>query len=66
MIIVAGAIHVRRHDRNVVDAILVAISLAKFDTGDLGDCIPLVGGLERSSEKFLFRNRLMCKLWIDA
>ena len=47
MIIVSRAVHVSRHDRNVIGTILITVGLAEFDSGDLGDGVPFISGLKR-------------------
>ena len=64
--IVAGAVEIGRHRRDEVAAILPAIGLAQLDAGDLGDRVPLVGGLERAGEQRVLADRLRRKLRIDA
>ena len=49
-----------------IEAVLQAQRLAELDTGDLGDRIPLVGGLQGPAEQGLFTNRLLGEFRIDA
>ena len=64
--IVARAVEVGRHDRDEVAAILPAIGLAELDAGDLGDRIPLVGGLQRAGQQGAFGNGLRRQPRINA
>ena len=64
--VVARTIKVRRHQGYGTKAILAAKSLAHLDARDLGDGIPLVGGLERTGEQVLLLDRLRRELRIDA
>ena len=52
--------------RHEIAAMLPAVGLAQFETGDLGDGIPLVGRLERAGQQRAFRHRLRCQARIDA
>jgi hypothetical protein len=45
--VVLRAIEVGWHGGDGVEAVLDAVRLAHLDAGDLGDGVPLVGGLER-------------------
>jgi len=64
--IVTGAVEVRRHQRDGVEAVLLAIGLAKLDAGDLGDGVPLVGWLQASGEEVLLLHRLRGELGVNA
>ena len=44
--IVAGPIQVGRYDGDEIAAVLPAIGLAQFDSGDFGDAVPFIGRLE--------------------
>ena len=50
---------------NEIAAILAAIGLTKLDPRDLGDRIPLVGGLQWPSEQMLLLDRLRAVAQID-
>ena len=45
---------------------LPAQRLTQLDAGDLGDRVPLVGGLERAGEQRFFADRLLGELRVDA
>ncbi len=64
--IVAGPIEIGRHRADEVRAVLAAIGLAELDAGDLGDRVPLIGGLELALEQRLLGHRLRRELGIDA
>ena len=64
--IVERAVEVGGHYRPVVGAVLAVVALAQLDAGDLGNCIGLVGGLERAGEQGLLRHRLLSQARIDA
>ena len=64
--IVVRAVQVRRHHRYEIAAVLPAICLAQFESGDLCDGIPLVRWLERAAQQAGFRHRLGREARIDA
>src|SRR5215472_7987773 len=66
VIIVSRAIHVGRHDRNVVGTVLATVGLAEFHAGNFGDRIPFIGGFEWPGEELFLRYRLPRKPGIDA
>ena len=49
-----------------IKAVLPAQRLTQLDAGDLGDRVPLVGGLERAGEQRFFADRLLGELRVDA
>ena len=49
-----------------IQAVLLVQRLAQFDAGDLGDRVPLIGGLQRSGEQRLFSDRLLSELRVNA
>ena len=50
--VVAGAVEIGRHDtRSLRKPYCRAVRLAHLDAGDLGDGVPLIGGLERAGEQ---------------
>ena len=64
--IVAGAVEVGRHRADEVGAELAAIGLAQLDAGDLGQGVPLVGGLQRAGEEVFLPDRLGAIARVDA
>ena len=52
--IVAGSIEIIWHGRDEIAVILTAIGLSQLDPSDLGNCIPLVGGLQRAGQQRVF------------
>lgn len=64
--VVVGAVEVGGHGGDGVEAVLDAVGLAHLDAGDLGDGVPLVGGLERAGEERALRDGLRRELWVDA
>ena len=64
--VVAGSVEVGGHEADGVEAVLLAVGLAHFDTGDFGDGVPLVGGFEWAGEKRLFADGLRGETGVDA
>ena len=64
--IVVRPVKVRRHRGDEVRAVLAAVGLAEFDARDLGDCVGLVGRLERAGKERALGNRLRRVLRINA
>jgi hypothetical protein len=64
--VVLRAVKVGGHGGNGVEAVLDAVCLAHLDAGDLGDGVPLVGGLERAGEQGVLRDRLRREHGVDA
>uniref|UniRef100_A0A8R7R825 Uncharacterized protein n=1 Tax=Triticum urartu TaxID=4572 RepID=A0A8R7R825_TRIUA len=64
--VVLGAVEVGGHGGDGVEAVLDAVGLAHLDAGDLGDGVPLVGGLERAGEEGALRDGLRRELGVDA
>src|SRR3546814_9347084 len=60
--IVAWAVKIRRHGRDIIAAILPAIGLAQLDPGDLGDRIPFGGGLDRDRKSTRLNSSHYCAL----
>ena len=50
VVVIARAIEIGGHQADRIEAHLLAQGAAKFDAGDLGDRIPLVGGLQGTGE----------------
>jgi hypothetical protein len=63
---VAGPVEVGRHRRDEVAAVLLAIGLALHQPRNLGDGVPLIGRLQRSSKQRRFADRLRREARIDA
>jgi hypothetical protein len=66
VIIIAGAIEIGRHDRNVAAAILATVGLGQLQARDLGDRIPLVGGFQGTRHQRIFAQRLWRVARVDA
>ena len=49
-----------------IKAVLPAQRLTQLDAGDLGDRVPLVGGLQRAGEQRFLADRLLGELRVDA
>jgi hypothetical protein len=64
--VIVGAVEVRRHDCDVVRAVLEVEALTHLEPCDLSDSIGLVGVLQRSSEEGFFAERLLGLSGIDA
>ena len=64
--IIVRPVEIRRHGRDEIRAVFARVGLAKFDSGDLGDGVGLVGRLERAGQERSFRNRLRRVLRINA
>ncbi len=55
-----------RLQADCIKAVLDSQRFAQLDAGDLGDRIPLIGGLQRSGEQRLFPDRQLGELRVDA
>ena len=64
--VVAGAVQVRRHEREVVGAVLAVEAAAHLDAGDLGDRVRAVRLLQRAGEEVLLLERLRRLARVDA
>ena len=64
--VVTGAVEVGGHDADGVEAVLAAIGLGHLDSGDLGDGVGLVGGLERAGEEVILAHGLRGVPGVDA
>ena len=64
--VVAGAVQVGRHEREVVGAVLAVEAAAQLDAGDLGDGVGAVGLLQRAGEQVLLLERLRGLARVDA
>ncbi len=66
MVVVAGAVEIGWHGGVVEQAVLGAVVLAHFETGDLGDGVGFIGDFERRGQEAVFRHGLGSHFWIDA
>ena len=66
VVVVARPIEIGGHQADGVESVLPAQRLAQLEAGDLGDRIPLVGGLERPGEQGFLPNRLLGEFGVDA
>jgi hypothetical protein len=66
VVIVARPVQIGGHQADGIKAMLLPQRCAKLDAGDLGDRIPLIRGLERTSEQRLLADRLLRKLGLTA
>ena len=66
VIVVAGAVEVGGHQADRIEAVLLAQRLTQFDAADLGDGVPLVGGLQGTTKQRLLADRLGGELGVDA
>lgn len=64
--VVLRAVEIGGHGRNGIEPMLDAVGLAHLDASDLGDGVPLVGGLERAGEEGALRDGLRRELGVDA
>ena len=58
MVVITRPLEIGGHQADRSKAVLNAQHLTQLDPGDLGDRIPLIGGLQRSSEQCLFPSRI--------
>ena len=66
MIVVVGSVQVRRHNTDIVGSVLSVQELTVLQTGDLRQCISLVGLLQFRSQQAALLHRLRCHTGIDA
>ena len=66
VVVVARAIQVGGHHRQVAGAVLPVVAPAHLDAGDLGQGVGPVGGLQRAGEQVFLPHRLGAQLGIDA
>ena len=64
--VIVGAVEVRRHDCDVVRAVLEVEALTHLEPRDLSDSVGLVGVLQRSREEGFFAEGLLGLSGIDA
>lgn len=66
VVVVARAVQIGRHHRQILRAVLAVVAPAHFDAGDLGERIGPVGGLQRTGQQAVFAHRLRRHLRVDA
>ena len=66
VVVVVGTVQVRRHDADVVGAVLAVEVLAVFQAGDLGQGVGLVGLFQRRGQQAAFRHGLGRQAGINA
>lgn len=66
VVVVAGAVQIGRHHREVLRAVLAVVAPAHFDAGNLGERVGPVGRLQRASEQAVFTHWLRRHLGVDA
>lgn len=64
--VVARAVQVRRHRRDVRGPVLLAVRLDLDDAGDLREGVGLVGRLQRAGQQGVLADRLRGQLRVDA
>jgi hypothetical protein len=66
VIVVARAVQIGRHRRQILRAVLAVVAPAHFDPGDLGQRVRAVGRLQGPGQQAVFAHRLRRELGIDA
>ena len=66
MVVVAWSVEIGRHQADRIKAVLDSQCLAQFDASDLGDRIPLIGGLQWAGKQILLPDRLRTRARVDA
>ena len=66
VVVVAGAVKIRRHRGVVEHAVLLAVRLGELEAGDFGDGVGLVGGLERAGEEAILGHGLRRVFGVNA
>lgn len=66
VVVVARAVQIGRHHRQVLGVVLAVVAPAHFDAGDLGERVGPIGGLQRAGEQAVFAHRLRRHLGVDA
>ena len=66
MIVVVGSVQVRRHNADIVGSVLSVQELTVFQSGNLRQCISLVGLLQFRSQQAALLHRLRCHTGINA
>ena len=66
VIVVVRTIEVGGHDADVVGAVLTVQKLAVLQTGDLSQCIGLVGLFQFTGQQAVFLHGLRCHAGVDA
>ena len=51
VVIITRSVHISRHDRDELVTELREVGLAQFDSCDLGDGVPLIGGFQVSGKQ---------------
>lgn len=64
--VVTGPIEIGRHGADVRRAVLAPVGLHLDDARDLGECVRLVGGLQRTGQQRVLADRLGSVLGVDA
>ena len=66
VVVVARAVQIGRHDRQILRSVLAVVAPAHFDAGNLRERVGPVGGLQRAGEQAVFAHRLRRHLGVDA
>src|SRR5690625_5247972 len=66
MVIVARSVEICWHSGVKKHAMLLSVILAKFEAGDLGDCVSLVCRFERAFQQARFGHRLRGMFWVNT
>jgi len=66
VVVVAGAVEVRRHHAAVVGTVLAVVAFTEFYAGDFGYGVGLVRRLKHSGEQRILRHGLRCLFRVDA
>ncbi len=66
VVVVARPIEIGGHQADGIKAVLPPQCLTQLDAGDLGDRIPLIGGLQGPGEQRFLADRLLGELGVDA
>lgn len=66
VVVVARAIEIGRHDRQISRSVLPVVGPAHLDARDLGHCVGAVRGLQGSAQQIGFADGLRTFAGIDA
>ena len=66
VVVVTRPIQIGGHQADGIKAVLQPQRLAELDASDLGDRIPLIGGLQGAREERILSDRLLGELGVDA
>ena len=66
VIVIPGAVEIGGHQADRIKAVLGTQSSAELNSGNLGDGVPLIGGLQGTCKKALLLDRLLGEFGIDA